>query len=614
MAESSNSTQIPPQQEQNPQQEQQPESPIPFEPATQVLFDIKDIIFNDKNEVSLLYHPHTNQDYFKVVSDFISKCCLREAFTRTPNQYKEYLSEFWYTAKTLKNSKVWFSTPTGDYARLIWKDIINKLNMKTKEKVVPYPRFLPLLLEHKMEGYENDDVTLNPTQVFSVHNWALKKNQAEGPPFIDHMLAICNAKELVSFEAPKTSSKAEKKSKIKITKGVSFTKGGTRSQNGHSVKETQSSLAMYSNLIQPSASTPVVAKLHKDDQQATGSPTSLGVTSEEKAHPHYSLYHYSQLVDNEPLFVQDDSDEEVHAKKVQAEEPKETVDALAPHPPSLKSIQIQELTNQVLLLQSHNSKLKSSLPTELKELPSRFNELTREVKELKKHVHDMEIELPRDLKEILTKLETFTSTIKSLATQVVKLKTLQLKIKSLDALLRLLNKVTEALNKFAQILESASKKVGDHCVPSVGLDGSHPTKGEKNTQQVTISQLFQRKYAKDAEKTNLNKPIPTTSIIQPTITSITQLQSTFLSSPPRISPQPDGELIKKDKGKKAMTSKDEEEEADQIKEQDNLEELAKADMAKQEVKLGKEELVYLIRIDVVTKYYKAKLQYNKYCD
>ncbi|GKB09797.1 hypothetical protein Tco_0843720, partial [Tanacetum coccineum] len=38
--------------------------------------------------------------------------------------------------------------------------------------------------------------------------------------------------------------------------------------------------------------------------------------------------------------------------------------------------------------------------------------------------------------------------------------------------------------------------------------------------------------------------------------------------------------------------------ADQIKEQKKLEELAKADMAKQEVKLGKEELVDLLGINV----------------
>nr|GEU37143.1 hypothetical protein [Tanacetum cinerariifolium] len=64
----------------------------------------------------------------------------------------------------------------------------------------------------------------------------------------------------------------------------------------------------------------------------------------------------------------------------------------------------------------------------------------------------------------------------------------------------------------------------------------------------------------------------------------------------KSSPQPDGELIKKDKGKKAMSLKDAKEEA-------------KADMAKQEVELGKEELVDLLGIDVVKGFYKAKLQY-----
>ncbi|GKA26207.1 hypothetical protein Tco_0712316 [Tanacetum coccineum] len=49
--------------------------------------------------------------------------------------------------------------------------------------------------------------------------------------------------------------------------------------------------------------------------------------------------------------------------------------------------------------------------------------------------------------------------------------------------------------------------------------------------------------------------------------------------------------------------------ADQIKEQKKLEELAKADMAKQEVKLGKEELVDLLGINVVRGFYKAKLKY-----
>ncbi|GJT23645.1 hypothetical protein Tco_0893582 [Tanacetum coccineum] len=67
----------------------------------------------------------------------------------------------------------------------------------------------------------------------------------------------------------------------------------------------------------------------------------------------------------------------------------------------------------------------SSLPTELNELPTKFNKLAEDVKGLKNQVHDLEIELLGDLKEIPTKLEDFTKTVTSLTSQVVELKTLQ---------------------------------------------------------------------------------------------------------------------------------------------------------------------------------------------
>ncbi|GJW42119.1 reverse transcriptase domain-containing protein [Tanacetum coccineum] len=181
-----------------------PESPNPFLPASQVDFTFDEITFTMNNEVALLYPSHPNQEYFKDVLDFISKCCLNEAFTRALTQYKEYLSEFWYTAKTLEGSKVWVSTLTGgirgeigvtafqnalraqylphssmyvpppsitttrpwfattgyngrdwgkgnskkelsssqvevhvDYAKLIWEDLIHKLNMKTRKILSP---------------------------------------------------------------------------------------------------------------------------------------------------------------------------------------------------------------------------------------------------------------------------------------------------------------------------------------------------------------------------------------------------------------------------------------------------------------------------------------------
>ncbi|GJR20710.1 hypothetical protein Tco_0969237 [Tanacetum coccineum] len=63
------------------------------------------------------------------------------------------------------------------------EDIIIKLNKKHREKVVPYTRFLSLLIIHKMkEGYGDGELTLYPTQVFSVNNWALKPNQPKEPP------------------------------------------------------------------------------------------------------------------------------------------------------------------------------------------------------------------------------------------------------------------------------------------------------------------------------------------------------------------------------------------------------------------------------------------------
>ncbi|GKA27839.1 hypothetical protein Tco_0714007 [Tanacetum coccineum] len=189
------------------------------------------------------------------------------------------------------------------------------------------------------------------------------------------------------------------------------------------------------------------------------------------------------------------------------------------------------------------------------------------------HHHDLEIELLVDLKEIPNKLETFTSTVKSLTTQVVELKTLYL-----------LNKVTKALNKFSQVIESASKKLRDASVPSIGQAGSHPAKGEKNTQQVTISY------------------------------------------PTKSSSQLVGELIKKDKGKEVMSSKDVEEEktksdsdddtinlTEQIKEQKRIEESVKADIAKQEVEIRKEEWIDLLGVDVVTKYYKANSSLLRNC-
>nr|GEV50929.1 hypothetical protein [Tanacetum cinerariifolium] len=53
-------------------------------------------------------------------------------------------------------------------------------------------------------------------------------------------------------------------------------------------KETRFSLAKNKSPSHPSGFTPMVPEMHKEEQQATGGPASLGTTSEERAHPQLS--------------------------------------------------------------------------------------------------------------------------------------------------------------------------------------------------------------------------------------------------------------------------------------------------------------------------------------
>ncbi|GJY41087.1 retrovirus-related pol polyprotein from transposon TNT 1-94 [Tanacetum coccineum] len=190
-----------------------------------------------------------------------------------------------------------------DYARLIWEDIIHKLSKKTREKVVPYPRFISLLLKYMMPEYDNEELTINPTQVFNVHNWALKPNQNEGPPFTDQMKAICNLDVPMDSKAPKPSSKTEEVPQGKklgaksgprrkqSSKHTSESKTeASKSKTGQSETETQSSSAKDKSPSHPSPPTLVVGEMHKEAQQAAGGPTSLGATSEEGAHPQLSRH------------------------------------------------------------------------------------------------------------------------------------------------------------------------------------------------------------------------------------------------------------------------------------------------------------------------------------
>ncbi|GKA05728.1 hypothetical protein Tco_0684848 [Tanacetum coccineum] len=329
------------------------------------------------------------------------------------------------------------------------EDIILKLKKKQREKVVPYTQFISLLIMHKIKEGCGDD---------------------------------------------------------EATKGGS-SKVPTGSKTGHSKKRKESSSAMDSNPSQPPVSTPVDSGMHKEDQQATGVPTSLWVTSEARANPQLNSGNDASAISTAEADPKNSAPSDFAssiARQVEEEEASSTIKLenlakLASNvQPSFKDLDSLEDDHVIIIKESdeENDKIhatknvetkdtsvpkslspNSSLPTELKDIPSMLNELTGEVQGLKKQVHDLEIELPGELNEIPTKLEDFTKTVASV----------QAKLKTLDALPGLLSNVTKALNKFAQVLDSALSKAEDQSVPSAGQADTMPAKGEKNINQATIS-------------------------------------------------------------------------------------------------------------------------------
>ncbi|GKB16103.1 hypothetical protein Tco_0850026 [Tanacetum coccineum] len=275
----------------------------------------------------------------------------------------------------------------------------------------------------------------------------------------------------------------------------------SNSQAGHLEKENMSSTTMDSNPSEPSASTPVDAELNKEDQQAAGGPTSLGVTTSFTFHsesasgydasanftaevdPEISASHGtnpSVLVDTTKFardgsqtahivsgtkqntrsaFISDEYQEDepfIISKKSSEEHDERNEDT---HLEQEK----EKADAEIAILKAH------SIPTELKELPTKITKLHEEVNELKKHIQEFKIELRGEFNEIPEKLETFSSTVSSLTTQ----------IKTPDAVLGLLNKVTNTLNRFAIILRTPNE-----CVPSAGKSTVSHAEREKNTNPI----------------------------------------------------------------------------------------------------------------------------------
>nr|GEV50396.1 hypothetical protein [Tanacetum cinerariifolium] len=479
-------------QEQIPSQQEQP-----FVAAKQVGFNLENIILNTNNKVALLYHKHNNKDYFKCVSDFISKCYLREPFTKSPNMYKEYLAKFWYSPKALENTKVSFSIPTGGIYSEVGESIA-------------------ISFFHR-DG--DGEVTLYPTQVFSVNNWALKPNQPKEPPFTYHMLPICSVDKAVVFKALKLSSNAER-----VSEGTK-----PRAQLGHKKHLTSSKQPFVSSKEATKASFIIhfesasgndalsVSIAEADlgnsppnqtksvsegletiiTQPITGKRASsiARQVEEEEASNTIKLEGLAKLVSNvQPSFKDLDSPGDDHVIVVNDSDDDEENEVHTTTNAKTEDTSVPKSSSPSLL------------PTKLNDLPSKFNKLTKEVKGLKKQVHELEIELLGDLKEIPTKLEDFTKTVTSLTSQakmtlcLLRGRRIQIKQPSpsffKEELKRILKKKTRKTNNQKQFPQSSQPLIKCNLLSNVYQKAPFNPRGGISRKTMAKRQCLQRRLRK----------------------------------------------------------------------------------------------------------------------
>ncbi|GKB12810.1 zinc finger BED domain-containing protein RICESLEEPER 2 [Tanacetum coccineum] len=388
---------------------------------------------------------------------------------------------------------------------------------------------IPLSDEEIALDAASSEATPIPTLIFSVNNWMLKKDQPEGPPFTPHMMAICTANGPKEFQAPASTLQTEESAPI----FGPLSKEAFEAPKGQSKKKKKSTTANDKYLSQPSASTLVIAEMHKEAQQATSGQTSLEVTGEVRSDPQLNIVVLASTT--EPIFttstiLHSESDTEADApvfsddEEIKMEDLTELVQKTTASfmdlesPENEEPIQVssedeaametetKDTSSQTIKLEEEKpadeakaANLKAQLsiqisfiPTDLKELPTKFEAVNGTMDDNgAEYVEKLEIDVPADLKGILDKLVELQTSISALTTRVF------------DAIPDIMNKVATSLNKFADAISSVSHKAENSSVPSAGQADTHPAEREKITNQATITQLFQRRQAKDP--TNMNK-------------------------------------------------------------------------------------------------------------
>nr|GEW96374.1 hypothetical protein [Tanacetum cinerariifolium] len=332
------------------------------------------------------------------------------------------------------------------------------------------------------------------------------------------MLGICFVAKPVLLKVPKPSSNAERVShginpgaqpghkkhstsskQPSMSSGVA-TKGGsskapTSSITGHLERKKYFSSTMESIPSQTLAFTPVVAKMHKEDQQVTDGPNSLGVTSKERADPQLSsgmsvfnqnkpIYSASFIIHTESASGNDalaDSTAKVNPRK----------SAPSDFIPQQQGMNEGNKNNSYDHLLAGRS-LKYNQAGESRKAGAKFQPSFKDLDSPEDDYiivvddSDEDEEADRDEGLLATsniKIEDApvpksSSPSRSLPTELKKLPSKfnelaeEAKLRTLDALPSQLNKVTNALNQFAQAI--ASKKTDNASVLSAGQASTRP--------------------------------------------------------------------------------------------------------------------------------------------
>nr|GEV79430.1 hypothetical protein [Tanacetum cinerariifolium] len=253
-----------------------PKSPNPFLPASRVDFTFDEITFITNNEVALLetmfatigYKGRLGQKKLSKSVAFLLGGLLMAQIMHCLGGKTDGVDQI-----SNKDATVLYCLANGvqvDYAKIIWEDLIHKLNKKIKEKIVLDPRFLSLLLEHMLPEYENEELTINLTQMCL---WT------PNPQNLPHKLR----------RSPKAKSLELRVDSKENDLQNTHLSSPLRHQNPKLANQKRKQCPVQPiSPSHPSPPTPMVGEMHRVTQQAVGGPTSLGATSEEGAHPQLS--------------------------------------------------------------------------------------------------------------------------------------------------------------------------------------------------------------------------------------------------------------------------------------------------------------------------------------